>query len=87
MPLQLLLFRINYLKWAINYEKNNFKKVSKVFPLGYDYEEIKEYKSDLVTNRLGIDETKINIWFVGTFGRTYDLETVIKAAKVLEVSR
>lgn len=77
----------NYLKWAINYEKNNFKKVSKVFPLGYDYEEIKEYKSDLVTNRLGIDETKINIWFVGTFGRTYDLETVIKAAKVLEVSR
>lgn len=77
----------NYLKWAINYEKNNFKKISKVFPLGYDYEEVKECKNDLVTDRLGIDETKINIWFVGTFGRTYDLETVIKAAKVLEISR
>ena len=36
----------NYLKWAINYEKNNFKKISKVFPLGYDYEEVKECKND-----------------------------------------
>lgn len=75
-----------YLDWAEEYSgiKNDRNKV---FPLGYKKNEQIFNKPDEVKKVLSsykIDEHKIIIWFVGTFGQTYDLATVIKVAKELE---
>jgi len=48
--------------------------------VSYKYKE--EIRNKFVN--FGIDENKIIIWFVGTFGKTYDLEPVIKVAQKLQ---
>ena len=57
----------------------------KVFPLGFDSEgKSKIIIDDKDFTRLNVNSKHFNIWFVGTFGRTYDLSTVIKVAGKLE---
>ncbi|EAS65321.1 Glycosyltransferase-like protein [Photobacterium angustum S14] len=75
-----------YLNWSCKYSNRNLSDIDKVFPLGY-----KKSESDTNTmvnyahyHKIGIDKSKIIIWFVGTFGQTYDLLPIISAAKKLE---
>jgi len=75
-----------YLNWAFGYCKRQRNAADKVFPLGYErdantvtFNNYAEYFSEK-----GLDASKITVWFVGTFGQTYDLTTVIKAARELE---
>lgn len=74
-----------YLEFGLQYGNRKKTNQDKVFPLGYD----SEGKNNIILkdnefDTLGIDSRKINIWFVGTFGKTYDLSTVIKAARLIE---
>ncbi|WP_223270270.1 glycosyltransferase family 4 protein [Colwellia sp. C1TZA3] len=77
----------NYLQWAIGYTDIDRSDSGHVFPLGYQKNIVSEYDlhaSQLKFQDIGLDESKILIWFVGTFGQTYDLNTIIKAARKLK---
>lgn len=72
-----------YLDFGLNYAERAITRKDGIFPLGYD-DSIKIELSIKELNelsRLKIDINKINVWFVGSFGKTYDLSPVIKAAK------
>uniref|UniRef100_UPI00137039E6 glycosyltransferase n=1 Tax=Photobacterium lucens TaxID=2562949 RepID=UPI00137039E6 len=75
-----------YLNWSCKYSNRNLSDIDKVFPLGYKKSE--SDKNTMVNydyyHKIGIDKSKIIIWFVGTFGQTYDLLPIISAAKKLE---
>jgi len=76
-----------YLKWGLKYAGRGSTQLDKIFYIGYQQDvilkkKIEEAKCDL-ENR-GIDKKKIICCFIGTFGLTYDLGTIIKAAKILE---
>jgi glycosyltransferase involved in cell wall biosynthesis len=79
----------SYLNWALQYAKRKKEEHDKVFPLGYPLlPEPQEETVALTTEHLkkqhAIDEEKFVVTFLGSFGFTYDLETVIMAAKILE---
>jgi glycosyltransferase involved in cell wall biosynthesis len=76
-----------YLQWALDYAGRMKRKTDRVFPLGYEritlsQEEALREKNDLL--KMGVDPNKVICCFFGVFGRTYDLETVLEALKVLE---
>lgn len=76
-----------YLAWALGYAGRDQGRLDTVFPLGYERPEPSE--SDLKRARTELLETGINpaktiCWFVGVFGATYDLTTVINAASLLQ---
>jgi len=76
-----------YLEWAIDYSKRCRNSNDQVFPLGYkiDLDDNLDFEvSKLKFKQLGLNESKTLIWFVGTFGHTYNLSTVIKAARALK---
>lgn len=76
-----------YLSWAFSYCKRQRKATDRVFPLGYERDfpvAIVSDKQAVYFSEKGVDASKTNVWFVGTFGQTYDLTTVIKAARELE---
>ena len=73
----------NYLEYGINYGNKVKTELDKVFYLGYKKEELSSDKYEELYSEflnLGIDKDKILIWFVGTFGQTYDLKPVISIA-------
>lgn len=73
----------SYLNWALNYGERKKSGNDRIFTLGYkkpktsikELKKAKEYYS-----KMGVDSSKTIVWFVGTFGRSYDLGTIIKAA-------
>ncbi len=72
-----------YLEYGLNYGNRKKNIFDKVFPLAYqkiklDKHTYEEY--DQKFKILGIDRNKTILWFVGTFGKTYDLSTVINAS-------
>jgi len=76
-----------YLQWGLSYagRKRNIKDA--VFPLCYRKpivtdNQIKDAKFAL--RNIGVDSSKIICWFVGMFGKTYNLSTVIDAAHQLD---
>jgi len=76
-----------YLEWAIGYSNRGKNQDDRVFPLGYQKTLDKDLdlnSSRLKFEQLGLIESKILVWFVGTFGQTYDLSTVINAARELK---
>lgn len=76
-----------YLRWALGYAARPQGPLDRVFPLGYDKpipSEAELMRAEHELNSFGIDRTKLICWFVGVFGATYDLATVIKAARMLE---
>jgi len=74
-----------YLEFGLDYGKRARSGKEQVFPLGYDSEGKKTiYLKEGEFDYLNINLLKINIWFVGTFGRTYDLLPVINVAKRIE---
>lgn len=77
----------SYLEWGLRYAGRPRIPADGVFPLGYqrprlDERDVDDAAADLRV--VGVDSTKIICWFVGMFGRTYDLRTVLAAARELE---
>lgn len=76
----------SYLQWALDIAQRERRPTDAIFPLGYERsspptEEL--YKAEQRLRALGVDPDRVVCWFIGTFGQTYDLETVIKAARIL----
>lgn len=76
-----------YLQWALAYAGRGMCSLDRVFPLGYDKpkptdDELLNARRELVQG--GVDPSKSICWFVGVFGTSYDLSTVIKAAAMLQ---
>jgi glycosyltransferase involved in cell wall biosynthesis len=76
-----------YLDWAIAYSGRGQMATDRVFPLGYQKDKtpsnaVKDAEVSLF--KLGVDPDKKLVWFVGTFGHTYDLLPVIEAAHHLK---
>ena len=71
-----------YLDFGLKYANREKTNRDGVFPLGYeDGAKLKFGEKDLEElKHLKIDPNKINVWFVGSFGKTYDLSLIIKAA-------
>lgn len=66
---------------------NNSKIVDGVFPIGYQKNMVSNYtmaESQHILNDLAINSSKFVCWFVGYFGKTYDLTPIIEAAKILQ---
>lgn len=76
----------NYMDFGLKYAQREKTEKDGVFPLGYDDSaKIKFDAGDLEElGKLSIDPNKINVWFVGSFGKTYDLSPVIEAAREIE---
>ncbi|MFA5832072.1 MAG: glycosyltransferase family 4 protein [Bacteroidota bacterium] len=76
-----------YLNWALSYS-GRIKNVSdKVFSLGYKRLILPSAENENIKEKLyglGIDKSKLIFWFSGTFGKTYDLIPIIKAANKLQ---
>lgn len=75
-----------YLEWALRYAGRPRQPADAVIPLGY--EPLDDADSAPGRDReallaLGINPSHKICWFVGTFGRTYDLRPVIEAARAL----
>jgi glycosyltransferase involved in cell wall biosynthesis len=73
-----------YLDWGLKKSDRERTANDKVFPIGYpqpciDTTEGGEIKRHLVS--LGVDPSKTILLFIGSFGKTYDLTTVINAAR------
>jgi len=79
-----------YLKWALTYAERSMRKTDGVFPLGYPSPAICT-QSEIETQiaqlqaKYKIHPGLMIVTFVGMFGASYDLETVIKAARMLQV--
>ncbi len=73
----------NYLEFGLKYAKKERSSLHSLLPLGYKAApppQIGEPETDYARS-LGIDPKRTTCWFVGTFGRTYDLAPVIEAAR------
>jgi glycosyltransferase involved in cell wall biosynthesis len=75
-----------YLEWALSRAGRQRRMEDRTYPLGYPKLRWSGADSDSLAERLrshGVDQTRPLVTFVGTFGRTYDLETLIRAADLL----
>lgn len=77
-----------YLQWALHYAGRKAQPKDRVFPLGFHKEvaAVEAFGTSEFFHKKGINPSKTIVWFVGTFGHTYDLLPVIAAAKELEKS-
>lgn len=77
----------NYLTWALRNAKRSRSEIDAVIPLGYpNFRTPLSGESERSLQRLSalkVDTSKTLIAFVGTFGHSYDLETVILSASLL----
>lgn len=77
----------SYLNWGLNYAGRERSAHDSVFHLSYQKEDVSEEKKAAALRTLvarGVDPAKTICWFIGGFGRTYNLATVIDAAGRLE---
>jgi len=73
-----------YLNWALKKADRNPRFYDRVFPLGYPDKNKFKNKAKEVTKylkSLGVDQSKKILLFIGSFGKTYDLSTVIEVAR------
>jgi glycosyltransferase involved in cell wall biosynthesis len=76
----------SYLDWALNIAQRGRRENDGVIPLGYERSSPSVQALRDAEHRLrgaGVDPERVICWFIGTFGRTYDLETVIEVARAL----
>lgn len=76
-----------YLAWAQNVCGRKPSDIDQVFPLGFQAAAVMPQEVEVAENRLlaqGVDPQKTICWFVGAFGATYDLTTVIETARRIE---
>lgn len=76
-----------YLQWGLRYAGRTGGVHDEVIPIGYQgsavsVEELAQGELSLLAK--GVDPTRRICWFIGTFGRTYDLGTVIRAAREMD---
>lgn len=79
-----------YLAWACRIRGRDASASDRVFALGYHTPEMPPSEiCDAVARlrALGVEPAKKICWFVGAFGATYDLTTVIGAARRLSAQR
>jgi glycosyltransferase involved in cell wall biosynthesis len=78
-----------YLNWALKYAGRPRRSADGVFALGYQGSDGILNETDTVAfrARYGIRPERMVVTFVGIFGFSYDLETVVHAAKVLQHHR
>jgi glycosyltransferase involved in cell wall biosynthesis len=75
-----------YLQWGLQKAQRAGGARDRVYPLGYRMSEFTSADENALDERLrsaGLDPRGALVSFVGTFGRTYDLDTVIRAAQSL----
>ena len=76
----------SYLEWGLERAGRPRTDHDRVYPLGYPDPEVDPNMVAQAERELldrGVDPSKAIVWFVGTFGRWYDLSTVIEAARLL----
>lgn len=76
----------SYLEWGLFQSGRLRQENDAVFPLGYERASPSSGELEAAEKNLrhaGVDPSRTICWFIGTFGRTYDLETVIDAARRL----
>jgi len=76
----------DYLDWGLRHSGRKQRAQDRVFYLGYQKTSVDTQTESTLRRELlsrGVDPAKTICCFVGTFGRTYDLETVIEAARAL----
>lgn len=76
-----------YLKWGLDKAGRERHQWDAVFPLGHQEACISEGQREqaiLELGSLGVDPGRFICWFVGVFGRTYDLLPVIAAAREVQ---
>jgi glycosyltransferase involved in cell wall biosynthesis len=77
-----------YLEWGLRYAARQRRETDAVIPLGYVAPSAVQ-KSAQVQERLvkrGVRTDKTLVWYVGSFGRQYDLGPVIEAARLLQAA-
>ena len=75
-----------YLEWGLRFAGRDRHGFDRVFPLGYQPAPVADEEMRVAEIKLracGVDPSKVICWFAGVFGRTYDLATVIDAAREL----
>ncbi len=76
-----------YLRWGLEMAGRGPRGSDGVFPMGYvrpaHTSDLREAASRLTA--LGVDGGRKICWYVGSFGRTYDLSPVISAARTLQL--
>jgi len=76
-----------YLAWGLTRARRACQVHDGVYPLGYMLPELNVATVALAKEKLaavGVDASKIIVWYVGTLGRSYDLVPVMRAARVLQ---
>lgn len=75
-----------YLDWGIRLGHRSPSKADSVFPIGYMSPPIRPQHSgdNEYLEHLRVPKNSLVVWFVGSFGRSYDLETVLNAAQTLQ---
>ncbi|MDD2737013.1 MAG: glycosyltransferase family 4 protein [Desulfuromonadaceae bacterium] len=76
-----------YLEWGLSRGDRPRREKDAVFVLGYQRPSVGLSSTDSIRSKfeeMGVDESLTICWFIGTFGRTYDLVPIIEAARILE---
>jgi glycosyltransferase involved in cell wall biosynthesis len=76
-----------YLQWGLSYSGRKRNINDAVFPLCYKKPDVNDNQlksAKFALRNIGVESSKIICWFVGMFGKTYDLSTVINAAHQLD---
>jgi glycosyltransferase involved in cell wall biosynthesis len=76
-----------YLDWALDRADRSRAERDRIFPLSYVPPNVDEEERNAAGKRLrakGVDPEKTICWFVGIFGESYDLLTMVEAGKRLE---
>ncbi len=79
----------SYLTWALRMAGRSKSDMDAVFPLGYERPFADGDKQHIIDTRmreLGVDPAKTICWFCGFFGPSYDLDTLLAAARILSES-
>lgn len=75
-----------YLNWALRYADRARRAADAMYPLGYIAPAQTSADNQSAADKLqalGIDESRTLIWYIGSFGRQYDLSPVLQGARAL----
>jgi glycosyltransferase involved in cell wall biosynthesis len=77
-----------YLHWGLRYAGRSQQPLDATIPLGYVAPEVRRPVEEvgLSLARLGVRQDVTICWYVGTFGRQYDLSPVIESARMFQAS-
>lgn len=77
-----------FLEWALGKAGRGRRETDGIFPLGFNQPRFEEgelaTEASVLRQRMGVTADQSLVLFAGSFGRSYDMVTVLKAAKLLE---